>query len=104
MILAGDIGGTNARLALFDVRNGQFNLVTATIFPSRNYSGLDQIVNEFVQTYGIAPPEPAWVRAAFTGTAPGITSLPPRVDTATSHLRTICRWNYSVISTRAMDT
>jgi glucokinase len=55
MILAGDIGGTNARLALFDVRNGQFNLVTATIFPSRNYSGLDQIVNEFVQTSGIAP-------------------------------------------------
>jgi glucokinase len=55
MILAGDIGGTNARLALFDVRNGKFNLVTATIFPSRNYSGLDQIVSEFVQTSGIAP-------------------------------------------------
>jgi glucokinase len=55
MILAGDIGGTNARLALFDVRNGQFNLVTATIFPSRNYSGLDQIVSEFVQTSGVRP-------------------------------------------------
>ena len=55
MILAGDIGGTNARLALFDVRNGQFNLVTATIFPSRNYSGLDQIVTEFVATSGVHP-------------------------------------------------
>jgi glucokinase len=55
MILAGDIGGTNARLALFDVRNGHFNLVTATIFPSRNYSGLDQIVSEFVQTSGVRP-------------------------------------------------
>jgi len=55
MILAGDIGGTNARLALFDVRNGQFNLVTATIFPSRNYSGLDEIVSEFVQTSGTYP-------------------------------------------------
>jgi len=55
MILAGDIGGTNARLALFDVRNGQFNLVTATIFPSRNYSGLDQIVTEFVTTSGVHP-------------------------------------------------
>ena len=55
MILAGDIGGTNARLALFDVRNGQFNLVTATIFPSRNYSGLDEIVSEFVQTSGVRP-------------------------------------------------
>src|SRR5262249_16599779 len=55
MILAGDIGGTNARLALFDVGNGQFNLVTATIFPSRNYSGLDEIVSEFVQTSGVHP-------------------------------------------------
>lgn len=55
MILAGDIGGTNARLALFDVRNERFNLVTATIFPSRNYSGLDEIVSEFVQTSGVHP-------------------------------------------------
>jgi glucokinase len=55
MILAGDIGGTNARLALFDVRNGQFNLVSATIFPSRRYSSLDKIVNEFVRTSGIRP-------------------------------------------------
>jgi len=55
MILAGDIGGTNARLALFDVRNGQFNLVTATIFPSQRYSGLDQIVTEFVNTSGVRP-------------------------------------------------
>ncbi len=53
MILAGDIGGTNARLALFDVRNGQFNLVTATVFPSQRYSGLDQIVTEFVNTSGV---------------------------------------------------
>ncbi len=55
MILAGDIGGTNARLALFDVQNGQFNLVAATIFPSRRYSSLDKIVNEFVRTAGVRP-------------------------------------------------
>ena len=55
MILAGDIGGTNARLALFDVQNGQFNLVSATIFPSRRYSSLDKIVGEFVQTAGVRP-------------------------------------------------
>jgi glucokinase len=55
MILAGDIGGTNARLALFDVRNGQFNLVSATIFPSRRYSSLDKIVTEFVRTSGMRP-------------------------------------------------
>src|ERR1700690_3298413 len=55
MILAGDIGGTNARLALFDVRNGQFNLVSATIFPSRRYSSLDKIVTEFVRASGVRP-------------------------------------------------
>lgn len=55
MILAGDIGGTNARLALFDVHNGQFKLISATVFPSQQYSGLDQIVTEFVNTSGIRP-------------------------------------------------
>ncbi len=55
MILAGDIGGTNARLALFDVRNGQFSLVAATVFLSQRYSGLDQIVAEFIDTAGIHP-------------------------------------------------
>src|SRR5260370_31003344 len=55
MILAGDIGGTNARLALFDVQNGQFNLVSATIFPTRRYSSLDKIVLEFVGTSGVRP-------------------------------------------------
>ena len=55
MILAGDIGGTNARLALFDVRNGQFQLISASVFPSRHYSGLDQIVIEFVKTSGVHP-------------------------------------------------
>ena len=48
MILAGDIGGTNARLALFTARDGALLLVTETIFPSRQHSGLDQIVAKFV--------------------------------------------------------
>jgi len=55
MILAGDIGGTNARLALFDVQNGHFNVVSATIFPSRRYSSLDVIVSEFIRTAGVHP-------------------------------------------------
>jgi len=35
MILAGDIGGTHARLAVFDVLDGHFNMISASIFPSR---------------------------------------------------------------------
>lgn len=55
MILVGDIGGTNARLAFFDFQDGHFNLFSATIFPSHEYSGLDQIVSEFVATSNITP-------------------------------------------------
>jgi glucokinase len=55
MILAGDIGGTNARLAFFDVTNGHFRLVSASVFPSREYAGLDQIVSRFVDTANLHP-------------------------------------------------
>jgi len=55
MILAGDIGGTNARLAFFDVTNGNVRLVSASVFPSREYAGLDQIVSRFVDTSKLHP-------------------------------------------------
>jgi len=55
MILAGDIGGTNARLAFFDVMNGHFRLVSSSVFPSREYAGLDQIVSKFVETSNLHP-------------------------------------------------
>ena len=55
MILAGDIGGTHARLAFFDFREGRFDVVSASIFPSREYRGLDEIVAKFVDTTGLHP-------------------------------------------------
>ena len=55
MILAGDIGGTHARLAFFDAVDGRFSLVSASIFPSREYSGLDEIVAKFVDTSNLHP-------------------------------------------------
>jgi glucokinase len=55
MILAGDIGGTNARLAFFDVADGRFSLVSASVFPSREFAGLDQIVAKFVDTSNLHP-------------------------------------------------
>jgi glucokinase len=55
MILAGDIGGTNARLAFFDVTDGQFRLISASVFHSREYSGLDQIVSRFVDSSNLHP-------------------------------------------------
>lgn len=48
MILAGDIGGTNARLAYFEVEQGKPKMVAQETFPSRESSGLDEIVAKFV--------------------------------------------------------
>jgi len=55
MILAGDIGGTHSRLAFFDVSNGAFRLVSASVFPSRDYRGLDEIVSQFLKASRLHP-------------------------------------------------
>jgi glucokinase len=55
VILAGDIGGTHARLAFFDVSNSDFRLVSASVFPSREYAGLDEIVSHFVDSSALRP-------------------------------------------------
>ena len=48
MILAGDIGGTHARLAFFQANNGHLKLVSETSFASREYPGLEAIVSSFL--------------------------------------------------------
>jgi len=55
MILAGDIGGTHSRLAFFDVSNGGFRLISASVFPSREYRGLDEIVSQFLKDSRLRP-------------------------------------------------
>ena len=65
MILAGDIGGTNARLAYFQPQNGHLRLVSERVYPSREHSELGEIVTQFlddshtrpeVACFGIAGP------------------------------------------------
>ena len=48
MILAGDIGGTNARLAYFQAQNGNLQLVSERIFPSQEHKELGEIVTKFL--------------------------------------------------------
>lgn len=55
MILAGDIGGTNARLAFFEPNNGSLRLVSSSVFPSRDYATLDEIVVKFVNSSSVRP-------------------------------------------------
>jgi glucokinase len=50
MILAGDVGGTKVHLALFDFTNGELKHLRDKQFPAKEYSGLEQIVKEFIVT------------------------------------------------------
>lgn len=55
MILAGDIGGTNARLAYFQPQNGSLKLVAEAVFPSREHRGLEEIVLKFMELQHARP-------------------------------------------------
>jgi len=48
MILAGDIGGTSARLGFFETDGGRPRPVLEKNYPSRKYSGLEEIATQFV--------------------------------------------------------
>lgn len=59
MILAGDIGGTNTRLAFFNLAQGRPQLFKISVYPSRQHAGLDEIVSRFVAENGNLHPEAA---------------------------------------------
>jgi glucokinase len=48
MILAGDIGGTNTRLAFFEGAPDRLNPVAIEVFPSREHKGLAEIARMFL--------------------------------------------------------
>ena len=50
MILAGDVGGTKVHLALYDFTDGKLEPTRNKQFPAREYSGLEEIVREFLGT------------------------------------------------------
>lgn len=53
MILAGDIGGTNTRLAYFETDEAGLTLIEEEIFPSQNYKNLDEIVKIFLTKHNL---------------------------------------------------
>lgn len=63
--LAGDIGGTKTRLALYSTKKGAYDPLEKETFPSQNYSSLEDIVHSFMSdkpyrltgaSFGIAGP------------------------------------------------
>lgn len=81
MILAGDIGGTNTRLACFSRKKGKLTPVVERVFSSRDYDTFDRVLEEFVTQV------PGAVKAACLGVAGVVsdgrcqaTNLPWMVD------------------------
>jgi glucokinase len=48
MILAGDVGGTKVHLALYDFSNGRLTYSRDEKYAAKEYSGLEEIVKEFL--------------------------------------------------------
>ncbi|MGB6687339.1 MAG: glucokinase, partial [Terracidiphilus sp.] len=48
MILAGDVGGTKVHLAVYDFVDGRLKHLRDEKFPAKEYSGLEEIVREFL--------------------------------------------------------
>jgi glucokinase len=82
MILAGDIGGTNTRLAFFEGTPDHLKPVAIEVFPSREHGGLAEIARKFLAEHNQT------ARAAVFGIAGAVvdgrveaTNLPWVVDT-----------------------
>ena len=48
MILAGDIGGTNSRMALAEVQDGRLQIVAGKDYPGRDFNGLESVIRAFL--------------------------------------------------------
>jgi glucokinase len=53
MILAGDVGGTKVHLALYDFINGKMEYSRDERYQAKDYSGLEEIVKEFLGAYTV---------------------------------------------------
>src|ERR1700730_9346159 len=81
MILAGDIGGTSARLAAFETEGNRLQCVVEKTYPSQQHNGLSTILAEFIKTEGI-PVHSACVGVAgpVRGGRSKISNLPWIID------------------------
>src|SRR5215475_8033870 len=53
MILAGDIGGTNARLAFFSIEQNRLKCKIERVYPTRDFSNLESVVRAFLKAEGV---------------------------------------------------
>jgi glucokinase len=84
MLLAGDVGGTNTRLGLFERRPDRPRIGTAAAFRTLNYDSLGDMVSVFLDDVGLSSTD---IEAAAFGVAGPViddaarlTNVPWRVD------------------------
>lgn len=83
MILAGDIGGTNARLALLEPRAGRFTVVALETYASGEHGGLKELLLAFRERHGQRLEAAAFgVAGPVTEGRVATTNLPWVVDAA----------------------
>ena len=82
-VLAGDIGGTNTRLALYDVNGRRLEALTVQSYPSQQYDSLGAVMREFLDTHR-HPPQAACLGVAgpVHNQVAKITNLPWQIDAA----------------------
>src|SRR5271165_4101364 len=81
MILAGDIGGTHARLAAFETEGNRLQCVVEKVYASREHNGLPEIVAHFVRTEGIPAQSACFgVAGPVRGGRSKISNLPWVID------------------------
>ncbi len=51
MILAGDVGGTNTRLAFVEATGDRLTLIVEEIFPSRDHANLEAVLRKFMSSH-----------------------------------------------------
>jgi glucokinase len=82
-VLAGDIGGTKTRLAVFDVAGTQLHSVVERSYPSRDFATLNDIIEDFL---GDAEARPDAVSFGIAGPVRNnvvdVTNLPWRISAA----------------------
>jgi glucokinase len=81
MILAGDIGATNARLAAFETEGNRLQCVVEKVYPSQLHNGLTEIVADFAKTEGIPVQSACFgVAGPVRGGRSKISNLPWTID------------------------
>lgn len=80
-VLAGDIGGTKTRLAVFEVEGVRLEAIVERAYPSRDYPSLDAIVEDFVAETGARGAQACFgIAGPVRGRSSETTNLPWIVD------------------------